>query len=86
MLWHGSEKETAMTTTVVQFQVTGEEKIHCQGCESRIATALGRLPGVEEVQASAETQRVEVTLDPSAVSADEVRAKLEQLGYQIHKQ
>lgn len=75
-----------MTTTVVQFQVTGEEKIHCAGCESRIATALRRLPGVEEVQASAETQRVEVTIAPGQVSADEVRARLEQLGYQVHKQ
>jgi copper chaperone CopZ len=44
------------------------------------------LPGVEEVQASAETQRVEVTIAPGQVSADEVRARLEQLGYQVHKQ
>ncbi|MBA3477956.1 MAG: heavy-metal-associated domain-containing protein [Lautropia sp.] len=72
-----------MKTTVVDFQVTGEEKIRCEGCESRIAAALGRLPGVERVQASAETQRVEVAIDPSAVGADKVREKLEQLGYQV---
>jgi copper chaperone CopZ len=40
-------------TTTVQFEVLGEETIHCAGCESRIAAALGRLPGVEDVQASA---------------------------------
>jgi len=73
-----------MTTTVVQFEVVGEEKIHCAGCESRIATALRRLPGVEVVQASAETQRVSVTIDPARTSEDEVRARLEQLGYQVH--
>ncbi len=70
-----------MSTTVVQFEVAGEEKIYCASCESRIATALRRLPGVEEVQASAETQRVKLTIDPARVSADEVRARLEQLGY-----
>ena len=72
-----------MSTTVVEFEVIGEEKIYCAGCESRIATALRRLPGVEEVQASAETQHVKLTIDPARVSADEVRARLEQLGYQI---
>lgn len=71
-----------MSTTVIQFEVIGEEKIHCAGCESRIATALRRLPGVEEVQASAETQRVKLVIDPARVSADEVRARLEQLDYQ----
>lgn len=75
-----------MTTTVVQFEVVGEEKIHCAGCETRIASALRRLPGVEEVQASAETQRVNVTIDSARTSEDEVRARLAQLGYQVDKQ
>lgn len=69
-------------TTTVQFEVVGEEKIHCAGCESRIASALERLPGVEAVQASAETQRVKVTIDPARTSEAEVRARLTQLGYQ----
>lgn len=87
MVAHGSERETAMSTTVLQFQVTGEEKIHCAGCESRIATALRRLPGVEEVQASAETQQVQVTIAPAQVSANQLRARLEELGYQVlHRQ
>ncbi len=70
-----------MTTTVVQFEVVGEEKIYCAGCESRIATALRRLPGVDDVQASAETQRVRVAINPAQTSEDEVRAGLAQLGY-----
>lgn len=70
-----------MSTTVVQFEVIGEEQIHCEGCESRIANALRRLQGVEEVQASAETQRVKVTIDPARVSERDVRARLEQIGY-----
>lgn len=71
-----------MSTTVLQFEVIGEERIHCEACESRIATALRHVPGVEEVQASAERQRVRVTVDPARVSADEIRARLAQLGYQ----
>jgi copper chaperone len=70
---------------VVQFEVIGEERIHCAGCESRIATALRRLPGVEEVQASAGTQQVKVTIDPARVSAEDLSARLEQLGYQVHQ-
>lgn len=70
-------------TTTVEFEVVGEDRIHCQGCESRIAAGLGRLRGVEQVQASAQTQRVRVAIDPSAVTADEVRARLVQLGYQV---
>ncbi len=63
--------------------VTGEQKIHCGGCEERIGKALRRLPGIQDVQASADTQKVVVTFDPDTVSADQVRAKLEQLGYRV---
>lgn len=69
-------------TNTIQFEVVGEEKIHCAGCESRIATVLRRLTGVKDVQASAETQRVRVAIDPARTSEDEVRARLAQLGYQ----
>jgi len=44
---------------------------------------LRRLPGIQDVQASTETQRVAVTFDPARVSAEAVKAKLLQLGYQV---
>jgi copper chaperone CopZ len=66
----------------VELVVTGEEKMHCAGCEQRVSNALRRLPGVQEVRASAATQHVLVTIDPSQVGADQVQARLEQLGYQ----
>jgi Cu+-exporting ATPase len=66
----------------LEFVVTGEEKMHCAGCEQRVSNALHRLPGVQEVQADAATQQVWVTVDPSQVGAAVVQAKLEQLGYQ----
>lgn len=59
----------------LNLTVTGEQKIHCAGCGERIGNALRRLPGVQDVQASADTQKVVVTFDPDTVSADQVRAK-----------
>ena len=62
--------------TVMQLHVIGEEKMHCAGCETRVSAALRRLPNVRNVQASAETQQIVVTLDPSAVSREQVCARL----------
>lgn len=63
------------------FKVVGENKMHCGGCEQRVDNALHRLEGVGEVQASFQTQEVTVTIDESKLSADQVRERLEQLGY-----
>lgn len=41
----------------LDFTLVGEPKIHCAGCEERIGNALKRLPGIEQVQASAQTQQ-----------------------------
>lgn len=70
----------ARTTT---FTVTGEQKIHCEGCEQRIDRALRRLPGVGNVEASAESQRVIVEMDPEQVSPEQVRQRLDLLGYEV---
>jgi copper chaperone len=67
----------------LEFVVTGEDKMHCAGCEERVSNVLRRLPGVQEVKASATTQQVLVSIDPSQVGVEQVRAKLEQLGYQV---
>jgi copper chaperone CopZ len=52
-------------------------------CElrERIGNGLRRLPGVRSARASSKTQRVEVAIDPAQVSSEQVRAKLEQLGF-----
>lgn len=69
-------------TEMITLVVTGEDRIRCAGCEQRIGKALRRLPGVLRVAASATSQRVVVTIDPAQVGIEEVRAKLEQVGYQ----
>ena len=70
----------------IEFVVTGEDKLHCEGCEQRVGSALRRLAGVQDVQASAATQQILVTIDPAQVGPEQVGAKLEQLGYQITSQ
>lgn len=55
----------------------------CGGCENAVKRALGTLPGVSGVEASHRDQRVVVTFDPAAVSADDIAKKIGLLGYQV---
>jgi copper chaperone len=66
-----------------EFTVTGENPIHCEGCERRIATALKRLRGVTRVDASSQTQQVRVVFDPAHVSEEQLRTRLEQAGFVV---
>jgi copper chaperone CopZ len=70
-------------TQTINFTVTGEDKIHCAACEQRIAHALRRLPGVKNVLASAKTQDVAVTIDPGRLGPDQVKARLQEIGYEV---
>jgi len=73
-------------TQTLNFTVTGEQTIHCAGCEQRIDNALRRLPGVQEVEASAQTQHVRVRFDPAQINPDQVQSRLAQLGYEATPQ
>ncbi|WP_454727775.1 MULTISPECIES: heavy-metal-associated domain-containing protein [Cupriavidus] len=70
-------------TDRIDFAVTGDEKIHCSGCESRIRFALQRLPGVKHVAADAVTQRVAVAFDPAQLSSNPIRERLNELGFDV---
>lgn len=70
-------------SVVVEYQVIGDERLHCAGCEARICSALLRLPGVRNVQASAQSQQISVSLDSTQVSPEQVHARLQRLGYQV---
>ncbi len=63
-------------------EITVRDKaIHCAGCEARIQSVLTKMPGVQEAKASHKTQKVDLNLDPASVSVQEVKDKLEDLGY-----
>ncbi len=70
-------------TNTAEFVITGEQKIHCEGCEQRIDRALRRISGVSSVEASAESQRVVVEMDPERVGPEQVRERLDLLGYEV---
>jgi Cu+-exporting ATPase len=69
-------------TQTAEFTVTGEQTIHCESCEQRVGRGLKRLDGVESAEVSADSQRVIVEFDPEKVGPDEVRERLDFLGYE----
>jgi copper chaperone CopZ len=58
------------------------DEIHCASCENTIRTALGRLPGVAVVLASAERNDVKVSFDDTRVAEDQLRAALSDAGFE----
>lgn len=70
-------------TQTIDFTVIGDQTIHCASCEQRIGKALQRLDGVQNVRTSATTQQVEVQLAPGGVGAEQLRAALERMGYDV---
>lgn len=72
-----------MTSNTMEFTVTGDQEIHCEGCEQRITQALERLDGVQTVAASAQTQHISVETDPDRTDPDQLRDRLDLLGYEV---
>lgn len=68
-------------TNNIDFQVVGDRKIHCVSCETLITLMLKRLPGIEQVTSSARTQHVAVTFDDNQPSAEQMQAKLAEIGF-----
>ena len=64
--------------STVEFPVTG---MTCASCVRRVEKALGRVEGVEETSVNLATEKVRVTVDPSAVGPEELRAAVEGAGY-----
>lgn len=72
-----------MMTNTLNYTVTGDQEIHCEGCEQRINRALERLDGVETVKASTQTQRIAVETDPAQTDPEQLRERFDLLGYDV---
>lgn len=70
-------------TSNINFKVVGDLKINCAGCEAVIMLAVKRLAGIERVTPSAKTQHVAVSFDDSQISAEQVQAKLTEIGFAV---
>lgn len=66
----------------ITFEVVGDQKLACAGCEQRVEKALKTLPGVGQVLASARNQRVEVLFDAAKVDTAAIAERISKTGYQ----
>ena len=55
--------------------------LHCSGCVNTITRTLQALPSVEVTQADTETKLVRIKFDESAVSVDQIREALDDVGF-----
>ena len=66
-----------MTSTEIHV-----EGMSCEGCEKTASGALLRLEGVEEAVADHRSDQIRVSFDPDRLGEPELRAALEDAGYQ----
>jgi len=71
-----AEGKTATITSV--FKVDG---MTCGGCEVGVEMKVGKLDGVERVEASYRDGTTEVAYDPGKVMPETIAAAIEELGY-----
>ena len=55
--------------------------IHCDACVRTITGTLKELPSVEVAQADTETKLIRIQFDESAVSVDQIREALDEVGF-----
>ncbi|MDP8978122.1 MAG: cation transporter [Actinomycetota bacterium] len=59
------------------------DNIHCEGCSTSIRDALGRLPGVEDVEADPQTNTVVVSFNESQADQDTIAERLARSGFPV---
>lgn len=64
------------------FEVIGDQKIHCEGCENRVMRLLKGVQGVVRVRAQSFNQHVDVQFDPDVLDEAGIAARLMQAGYE----
>ena len=57
------------------------EGMTCQGCVRSVTRAVAAVPGVEAVTVDLEARRATVRFDPSRVTTAQVRAAIEDAGF-----
>lgn len=85
---HEQNKTEQQTTKVapenletIEISVYG---MSCEGCERTIQTAVGKLPGIQEVKASHLDSTVVVKFDKTQSSFDEMKNAITDKGYVVN--
>jgi copper ion binding protein len=55
----------------------------CHGCENNVEFAVGSLAGVAGVNADHQAKVVEIDFDAEALSVEQIRSAIEDLGYRV---
>lgn len=59
------------------------EGMSCPHCENAVKGAVGALDGVDKVTVSLKDKTVEVDYDPGRVSLEQIKAEIEDQGYDV---
>jgi copper chaperone CopZ len=57
--------------------------MHCSNCVMRLEGLEDDLPGVKSVRASYKKQQMEVEYSEAVISADQISAAIQELGYTV---
>lgn len=79
---HGRIARRSLRVATVVLEIVGNQRMHCEGCQERVETMLGELPGVRKVRATARKQRVEVLFDPTQVQQNAIEERMREAGYE----
>ncbi len=71
-----------MSLTTVRIGVSG---MTCGNCVRTVERRLASTPGVAKAQVDLAAATATVAFDPDRVSADDLAAAIEKLGYQVKK-
>ncbi len=66
----------------VTFEIVGNQRLFCKGCEQRVERLLKALHGVKQVQAQARNQRIEVLFDTAVLEDTAIAQRLAETGYE----
>lgn len=69
----------------ITFEVIGDQKLVCEGCQERLEHAVKTLQGVGQVRAKASNQRIEVLFDAAKLDADAIAERIAKTGYQTRR-
>lgn len=73
-----------MNVSTDQVTLTAPD-ISCGHCVATITKALGKLDGVQSVQADAATKQVRVEYTPGAVSVAQIAQTMDDAGYPVQQ-
>ena len=68
---------------MVKQQIFRVTDMQCSNCAMHLEGLEDDLPGVKRVQASYKKQQMEVEYDDATVSADQIVAAIQRLGYTV---